>query len=586
MKRIITLIMVLAAIATGTRLMAQEAYAVYTSSDNTLTFYYDSDKNGKDGVVYDLNMDGFTPEWINDKRHIVKVKFHTSFAAARPITTYYWFSGLEELSTIEGIWNLDTSEVNQMTGMFRNCKSLTSLDLSGFDTRKVFNMGNMFYKCEGLKSLDLSGFDTSNVTFMAGMFNGCENLTRLNVKSFDTSKLKYMAYMFCNCKGLSNLDVSNFNTENVVDMKYVFYGCQMQSLDLSRWNTSNVESVYMMFAFTELETLDLSSFDTSKVSDFGSMFRMSKNLSTIYAGREWVVNDNPEENTMLFYGCISLVGGEGTAYTDVYDINVWNDSHYAHVDGGEDYPGFFTAKDYGLRVSGTEVTSMNYDNIIGNSSAIYEPRTHTLTLNGGTFGKARQTGVFVSEDFDEGYSLNIELNGQNKLNSYPYYGITSYRSLWIEGNGSLEGDGINMVNGHLWVNDCKLNVSSIHANPEKSQDFWMNGSRASVSLNNNIFGFASFNLDEDAGLQIIEPQWAYYDLYDRCVKDGDGNEARGVVIGCPGGGTTGVSEASPLNENQQKGQGQDLWYTIDGRRLNSAPTQRGVYVRDGRKLVQ
>ena len=581
MKILFSLIAMLVAIASGTHVMAQEAYAVYTPADKTLTFYYDNDRDDKDGVTYDLNRDGFTPQWILDKKDIVKVKFVNSFAQARPLTTYEWFSDLKYLTTIEGIWNLNTSEVRQTAGMFRNCESLTSLDVSGFNTSKVVNMGSMFRNCKGLSSLDVSRFDTSNVTFMGSMFYGCENLKRLNLKNFNTSKLQYIPNMFYNCTGLSNLDVSNFITENVTDMSCAFYGCQMQSLDLSCWNTSNVEKMNMMFAFTALESIDLSSFDTNKVSDFGSMFKMSDKLTTVYAGRGWVVNEDARKNNM-FFGCLGLVGGEGTAYTDVYDTSVEDDSHFAHVDGGEDYPGFFTKKNYGLTVSGREVTSMNCDNILGNSSAIYEPRTHTLTLNGGTFGKYRQSGINVSEDFDEDYTLYITVNGKNTFPCDPYYGIVSYRTLWIEGSGSLEGDGVNMVNGDMCVYNCEINMLSIHANPEKYQYFYLWGSNARVSLTYSIYGFYDLSIAEDDGLMILEPEGGYYDRSDRHVKDQYGEEARGVVIGRPGGGTTEIGKAATAQMKNDEGS----WYTLDGRRLNGAPTQRGVYIRNGRKIVR
>jgi hypothetical protein len=35
--------------------VAQEAYAVYTSEDSTLTFYYDTQRSARQGVTYDLN---------------------------------------------------------------------------------------------------------------------------------------------------------------------------------------------------------------------------------------------------------------------------------------------------------------------------------------------------------------------------------------------------------------------------------------------------------------------------------------------------------------------------------------------------
>ena len=48
--------------------------------------------------------------------------------------------------------------------MFRNCYSLTQLDVSNFNTSKVTSMNAMFSGCSGLTSLDLSSFNTSKIT--------------------------------------------------------------------------------------------------------------------------------------------------------------------------------------------------------------------------------------------------------------------------------------------------------------------------------------------------------------------------------------------------------------------------------------
>ena len=49
-------------------------------------------------------------------------------------------------------------------------------DLSGFDTSNVADMSNMFRSCTSLTNLNLSGFDASAVTKMDSMFYGCDNL--------------------------------------------------------------------------------------------------------------------------------------------------------------------------------------------------------------------------------------------------------------------------------------------------------------------------------------------------------------------------------------------------------------------------
>ena len=45
---------------------AQEAYAVYTSDNTTLTFYYDNDRSSRTGTTYDLNEGATDTGWDTD----------------------------------------------------------------------------------------------------------------------------------------------------------------------------------------------------------------------------------------------------------------------------------------------------------------------------------------------------------------------------------------------------------------------------------------------------------------------------------------------------------------------------------------
>ena len=85
-------------------------------------------------------------------------------------------------STVEASFKgSNTSNVTNMTGMFANCHSLTSLDVSRFNTSNVTSMSSMFQNCDGLKSLDLSRFDTSKVTNMNFMFEDCTALQEIKM---------------------------------------------------------------------------------------------------------------------------------------------------------------------------------------------------------------------------------------------------------------------------------------------------------------------------------------------------------------------------------------------------------------------
>lgn len=153
------------------------------------------------------------------------VEFSSSFANARPTSTYGWFYGMENLTTINGLNNLNTSEVTNMTGMFLKCKKLTSLDLSGFKTDKVTHMANMFMECEELVSINLGGFSTKNAENLGNMFLGCHKLQEIDLSGFDTSKAQNMKSMFYNCKSLTSLDASNLEINDEAETGQMFYGC-------------------------------------------------------------------------------------------------------------------------------------------------------------------------------------------------------------------------------------------------------------------------------------------------------------------------------------------------------------------------
>jgi surface protein len=108
---------------------AQEAYAVYTSDNTTLTFYYDNQRSSRTGTTYDLNTGTNLPGWVFDGNNIsvTRVVFNSSFRSARPTSTCSWFYNMTKLQSITSIELLDTREVTDMRSMFENCTRLTSL---------------------------------------------------------------------------------------------------------------------------------------------------------------------------------------------------------------------------------------------------------------------------------------------------------------------------------------------------------------------------------------------------------------------------------------------------------------------------
>ena len=218
----------------------------------------------------------------------------------------YLFYRFSKLTEIENINLLDTSNVTNMWYMFRECSSLTNLDVSNFDTSQVTNMGNMFYECSRLTSLDVSKFDTSEVTNMSAMFRNCSSLTSLDVSKFDTSNVTDMHEMFRGCRSLTSLDLSNFNTSNVTDMTLMFRECEsILELNVDSFDTSNVTKMDRMFSFCKkIKDLDLSNFDTSQVTNMDGMFSQCNSLTSLDVSK--FDTSKVTNMTYMFYECNSL----------------------------------------------------------------------------------------------------------------------------------------------------------------------------------------------------------------------------------------------------------------------------------------
>ena len=171
-------------------------------ADGTLTFRCGYKKTWGENE-YELNSDEYLPAWNTYNRKISKVVFEASFANARPTNCYAWFKSFRNLTQIEGIENLNTENVKDMSDMFYICSGLISLDVTHFNTENVTSMRYMFYNCKALTSLDVTNFNTVNVTNMSSMFASCMALTTIYVSDkFVTDKVTKGSSMFNNCNNL------------------------------------------------------------------------------------------------------------------------------------------------------------------------------------------------------------------------------------------------------------------------------------------------------------------------------------------------------------------------------------------------
>ena len=168
------------------------AYAVLSSDNTTLTFYYDDKVTAREGTVYlSYNFRSKSvPAWTEisyswgtlHNFDLTSVVFDDSFADYEDLqSTAYWFSGCVELTSISGIENLNTNNVTDMTEMFSGC-GVQTLDLSNFNMSNVTSTFRMFAFCSNLTTIYASEkwdgwYKSDNAQKNAGnMFLGCTNL--------------------------------------------------------------------------------------------------------------------------------------------------------------------------------------------------------------------------------------------------------------------------------------------------------------------------------------------------------------------------------------------------------------------------
>ena len=330
-------------------------------ADGTLTFFLAS-KETLGENEYGIYGGWGTPDWVwknPNVANVTKVVFDPAFANARPTNCNEWFQNYVNLTSIEGIEYLNTSQVTDMHNMFYNCYHLQTTDFSGFDTRKVKDMSNMFYNCGSLKSLDISNFNTSEVTDMRSMFYHCIGLTSLDLSHLNTSKVSIMISMFQLCSNLLSVNLSGWDTRNVGSMDHMFEGCK------------------------SLKTLDLSGFDTrEKTCAMDDMFNTCNELTTIFVSDKFAVGTRGTGDGTMFLECKKLKGANAF------------DKNKTGIDNANYKTGYFTklvGKNGDEKIGATGET-LATDNLVLDDDkdfVAYEPfaakaASYNRTMNAGT----------------------------------------------------------------------------------------------------------------------------------------------------------------------------------------------------------
>ena len=611
LRWLVTGLMLAMTMVMPTSTWAKVMYTVFNTETKTLTFKY-GDKPGS-GIEYDVPTDpNTTPGWISHHQaDITKVVFDASFKDARPTSCYTWFYGFEKLTTIEGIKNLNTEDVTNMSYMFRDCSSLESLDLSSFNTANVTDMSSMFYNCSTLPSLDVSNFNTEKVKDMGAMFGVCSRLTSLNLSSFNTAMVTVMSYMFYNCSKLTSLtlssffntanvttmgsmfyncskltslDLSKFNTANVTTMGYMFEGCQkLTSLDLSNFNTAKVTWMDSMFSSCSgLTSLNLSNFNTSNVTNMSQMFKGCSGLTTIYVSDDFKIG-NDTNGDKMFSGCSQLVGA--AKY-----VSNKTDKSMANYNTGY-FKTYFTLGKNKVELCGEQLTtnSLNltgYDDFVAHAPFTANDVTYTrdLSLSNSTWFSLCLPFAYTPQNFTayqlKGASANaveIEEIAGEIVAGTPVLFKFNYGANKIINISKTDAkiEKAPVEGAKVTGPDGSLQLCGTYQTKSFSKDADGN---AFILLNNKLMNPAKMYENTNVSKVSVKPFRAYMTL----TAPAQTSSARAFSIGRGDEGNEGTTAIDLLNSVATD---DAEYYDINGRRID-APAKGVNIVRRGNKTMK
>jgi surface protein len=267
----------------------------------TLNNIYGLDKVKFDKVIDTSGMFAFT--------NLTRIDL-TGFNNSKIKTADLMFTLSPYLTRIKNLQVIGKDSLKSAEGMFAltsiNSRSLR--EIANWNTSNLENVNGMFAFLENVNNIDLENWDTSKIKSAEGMFQG-SNINNITLKGFN--KLKNAHSMFKDSKisaitGLENLKLDNL--EEVTSMFEGFVGQKI--LNLSSLNTVNISNTESMFENTILEKLVLRRFNN--VENTTAMF---KNANISDFDFENVMLSNLKIADFMFEGFV------GFHYIDLSTLN-------------------------------------------------------------------------------------------------------------------------------------------------------------------------------------------------------------------------------------------------------------------------
>ena len=500
--------------------------------NGVLTFYFDSNKDTRSGKFYSVE------QYYNSDK--------------------YWYNDA----------NGQRDERYGLPGWHADKASLTKVNFDdSFSKYMPSSLSNWFFECEAITEFsNLSNLSIEKTEDMACTFYGCSSLTSLDLKSFSTAKVTNMKWMFCNCSSLKTIivDDDKWSTASITCGDEMFKNCSV----LVGGNGTTYSSAHMDYTYARVDKPGQPGYLTGKGA-------VETDEEIAYA-----VFDN---GTLTFYYDKKRNFRAGTNY---------------NVDNYYSYPGWWQLNDYPNQPGwlADKNTSDNIKKVVfDNSFSQYKPVSiaawfvwcEKLSSIENITNLNTENVIYMACTF-----MNCKLLKSLDLSSFNTSKVTSMNSMFYGCNAltNVEVSNFNTVNVtdmYSLFNGCKsLKILDLR-----------NFNTANVTSMNSMFSGCStlktIIVDEDkwSTASITNSK----NMFKNCsvLVGGNGTTyssdhidhtyARVDKPGQPGyltdKGTAGINTVI-ADDNSNK-----PYYSLDGRKLSGTPTSKGVYIRNGRKVL-
>jgi len=430
-------------------------------------------------------------------------------------------------------------------------------------------------------------------------FNGCSNLTSVvDMKYLKLDRTTDMSGMFLACTSLTSLDVSGFNTQQVTNMQDMFRACtNLTSLDLSKFNTQNVTEMYGMFYnCTNLKSLDLSNFDTRNVRNMDHLFRFCTNLVNLNISGFSTANGASQRN--MFEGCSSLASiqaGNAVIPDSIY-AQIQNPNLLLYVNEASQAP-----QSVRNVVVGDVAEQIVLTDTVGNNN-FFCPKQFTAKSISYTHNFRQTTQVGVSRGWETiALPFAVQTITHEKNGTLTPFGVEGGKPFWLKElteNGLVSAQRIDayvpylisMPNNSIYPDDYnqagQVTFSATNAVVPVTES-------RETSGNNRTLIPTMMSVAQSPDIYVINRDTTYQNNPQGSIFVADYREVRpfeAYVKHVGGARYFSLSEIPQLDVTGiesielQPWKGEQ-WWTLDGRKLNRRPSKKGIYIRNGKKVV-